>query len=88
MATRKELEERLAFRKAALEQARKAYLALLTGGVKSYAMGSKNLTKLDLPQLEDSITKWEKEIAALEDQLGGNSGFGSRRAMGVVPRDW
>lgn len=86
MANRKVLEERLAFRKTGLEESRKAYLALLTGGVKSYAIGSRNLTKFDIPQLEDSISKWEKEISILEGQLSGSGK--PRRAVGIVPRDW
>ena len=45
------IKTRLEFRRKALEQARAAYLALLGGQVKSYAIGSRNLTRLDLPQL-------------------------------------
>ena len=68
-----------------MEQARAAYLALLSGGVKSYAIGSKNVTRLDLPQLEQTIAKLEKEVELIErEQTGGKR----RRAMGVVPRDW
>ena len=68
-----------------MEQAIAAYLALLSGGVKSYAIGSKNVTRLDLPQLEQTIAKLEKEVELIErEQTGGKR----RRAMGVVPRDW
>ena len=65
MTSKMELEKRLEFRRTALEQARNAYLALLSGGVKSYAIGSRNLTKFDLPQLEHScpaahaVKPWE-----------------------------
>jgi hypothetical protein len=85
MASKEMIQERLEFKRKALEQARAAYLALLSGGVKSYAIGSKNVTRLDLPQLEQTIAKLEKEVELIErEQTGGKR----RRAMGVVPRDW
>ena len=86
MATNKiELQKRLEFRQQALEQARSAYLALLAGGVKSYAIGSRNMTKLDIPQLENSIAKLEKEVDELQAQVSGGN---RRKAVGIVPRDW
>lgn len=85
MASKFELEKRLEFRREALEQARNAYIALLSGGVKSYAIGSRNLTKFDIPQLEESISKLEKEVDQLEKVLCGGK---PRKAVGVVPRDW
>lgn len=85
MASKQEWQKRLEFRREALEQARKAYIALLSGGVKSYAIGSRNLTKFDIPQLEQSISKLEKEVDQLEKVLCGGK---PRKAAGVVPRDW
>lgn len=85
MASRTELTSRLEFRQSALKEARAAYLALLGGGVKSYTIGSRNLTKFDLPELENTIHKLEKEVDELEAALSGKA---RRRAVGVVPRDW
>jgi len=85
MADRTELQKRLEFRKASLDAARAAYLALLNGQVKSYAIGSRNLTKFDLPQLEETIAKLEKEVDGLTAQLNGGS---RRKSVGVIPRDW
>lgn len=85
MASTQELRSRLEFRQAALDAARKAYIALLDGQVKSYAIGSRNLTRLDLPQLETTISKLEKEVSDLESRVNGRP---KRRAVGVVPRDW
>ena len=85
MATKTEIKARLAFRRTALAEARKAYLALLEGGVKSYAIGSRNLTKFDLTELSAEIAALEKEVDALEAELNGKS---RRRAVGAVPRDW
>ncbi|MGI6155707.1 MAG: DUF6148 family protein [Enterococcus lemanii] len=79
------LKLRLEVKKTALDEANKAYLALLSGGVKSYGIGSRTLTRLDLPQLEDTISKLEKEIDYLEIEIAGGK---RRRAVGVIPRDW
>lgn len=85
MASKTVIKSRLETKKAQLEAANKAYTALLSGQVKSYAIGSRNLTRFDLPQLEDSIAKLEKEVDSLEAQLKGG---GKRKAVGVVPRDF
>ncbi len=84
MGTQEIIRERLAYRRRALKAAREAYLALLGGGVKSYAIGTRNLTRLDLPALENTITRLEKEVDSLEGQLSGGR---ARKAVGVVPRD-
>ena len=57
----------------------------MSGQVKSYAVGTRNLTRLDLPQLEDTISKLEKEIDGLEAVLCGGK---RRKAVGAIPRDW
>lgn len=85
MASKEELRERLDFRKNALKAAREAYVALLAGQVQSYSIGSRNLTKLDLPKLKEEITTLEKEVDGLEAVLAGGK---RRKAVGVVPRDW
>lgn len=85
MATTKELQERIDFRKSALTAARTAYTALLSGQVQSYTIGSRNLTRLDLEKLKNEIDALEKEIDELTATLNGKP---RRRAMGIVPRDW
>ena len=85
MASKAEIKERLEFRKSALAAARTAYIALLDGQVQSYTIGSRNLTKFDLPKLKEEITSLEKEVDGLEAILGGGK---RRKAVGVVPRDW
>lgn len=85
MASREVLKLRLQYKKEALEEAKKAYLELLKGGVKAYAIGGKNLTKFDIPTLENTIAKLEKEVDILETQVAGGK---PRKAFGVVPRDF
>ena len=85
MASKQDIKERLDFRRKALTAAQEAYTALLSGQVQSYAIGSRNLTRLDLAQLKREIDALEKEIDELTAVQSGKS---RRRALGVVPRDW
>lgn len=85
MASKETIRLRLETKKKALEAANAAYIALLSGQVQSYTIGSRNLTRFNLPDLEETIAKLEKEIDALEEVLRGGS---RRKAVGVVPRDW
>lgn len=78
------LRASLQFHEQALEKARAAYLALLDGRVKSYTIGPRSLTKLDLPELEAKISEHEAKIAELESVL---SGGGRRKAIGVIRVD-
>ena len=85
MASRTDLQARLEFRRAALDEMRTAYLSILKGHTQSYTIGSRSLTKFDLPELEKSIRAAEKEIDALESVLNGGK---RRKAVGVIPSDW
>lgn len=84
MASKKMLETKLEIKKEQLKNAYAAYTALLQGGVQSYSIGSRNLTKLNLKELEDSIEKLEKEVECIQGELAGQK---RRKAFGVVPRD-
>lgn len=86
MASKETLSMRLEIKKKALEAANAAYLALLSGQVQSYTIGSRSLSRFDLPDLEDTIAKLEKEIDDIEAAL--LNGGKKRKAVGVVPRDW
>lgn len=86
MASKETIQLRLETKKKALEAANAAYLALLTGQVQSYTIGSRSLSKFDLPALEETIAKLEKEIDELEAAL--LNGGKRRKAVGAIPRDW
>ena len=62
-------------------------MEMLKGGVQSYGIGSRNLTRYqtDLSNVRAAIKELEEEIAILEGQLAGKS---VRKVVGVVPRDW
>ena len=79
-----ELRARLEFRQKSLSKLRKAYLALLDGGVKSYTIDDRQLTRFDLPDLKNAIEQMEDEVDELEAQLKGRR---PRKAFGIVPRD-
>ncbi len=85
MADKVELRARLEFRKEALAKLRKAYLALVDGGVKSYTLDDRALTRLDLPDLKREIEDAEKAVDGLTAQLAGKK---PRKAFAVLPRDW
>ena len=85
MSTKVEIEKRLVWRKEALEELQAAYTALVKGGVKSYRIHNRELTRFDLPNLMDEIRKMEAEIDALEALLADKR---PRKAVAVVIRDW
>ena len=85
MSMKSAIAERLEVRKKALAAANEAYIALLSGQVQSYSIGSRNLTRLNLAELKEQIKALEKEIDELEAVLNGG---GRRKAIGVIPRDW
>ena len=85
MANVVELRARLDFWQKALEKLRVAYLKLLDGGVKSYRIDDRELTRCDLPKLQEEIKSAEKKVDELTTLLEGQK---PRRAIAVIPRDW
>ncbi len=85
MADKTEIKARLEFRKEALSKLRKAYLALIDGGVKSYMIDDRQLTRFDLPDLKREIDAAEAEVDELTALLKGKR---PRRAFAIIPRDW
>lgn len=62
-----------------------AYDALVSGGVKSYMIGDRQLSRFDLDEIKNDLEDTELKIAETEALLGGRS---VRKAVGVIPRDW
>ena len=65
-------------------QLMEAKLKLLDGGVKSYTIGDRTLTRFDInllsKELDDAIKKKEEYAAIM-------NGRRPRKAVGVIPRD-
>lgn len=85
MAVKSEMQNRLDFWRDALKSLREAYLGLLNGGIKSYTLKDRTLTRLDLPDLAKEIEKAERKVDELEALADGGS---PRKAFAVIPRDW
>lgn len=84
MADRTEISARLAFWRTALEKKREAYLALLDGGVQSYTLEGRSLTKFDLNTLKREIEDAERIVDELTQLLSGKR---PRRAFRIVPME-
>ena len=83
--TKEEIKVDIEFHKSAKKSLQTAYLAIADGGVQSYSIGSRSLTKHDLEKIRAEIAGYDKAIAELTAALNGR---GRRRAVGIVPRDW
>ena len=73
MANKVELRARLDFWQAALKKLRTAYLALVDGGVKSYMIDDRQLTRFDLPALQKQIEEAEAKIAESKKKTSDSS---------------
>lgn len=84
-------KEKLKVAIAEKQERRKLYLererVMLTGGVQSYGIGSRNLARYntDLAQIRAAIKELTDEIDELEALIAGES---MRKRVGLVFRDW
>lgn len=87
MIARKAVEIELSGKRERLALYLKREAEMLSGGVQSYGIGSRNLSRYntDLAAIRAAIKELEKEIADLEGEINGRR---PRKAVGVVPRDW
>ena len=79
------VQKRLNHWRELLDKLMDAYTALISGGVKSYSIDDRQLTKFDIPSLRKAIDDAEEKVDEYEAML---EGMKPRRAFGVVPRDW
>lgn len=79
------VQERLTYWKTQLAKLMDAYVALVSGGVKSYSIDDRQLTRFDIASLKRAIDDAERKVSEYEALL---EGMKPRRAFGVVPRDW
>ncbi len=85
MAEKTVIRERLSYWEGMYEKLQTAYLALVEGGVKSYTIDDRSVTKFDLSNLLREMEEIEQKIDELTALLEGNR---PRKAFGVIPRDW
>ena len=67
------------------EKLMEAQLALIEGGVKSYTIDDRSLTKFDLDTLSEEIEEAFKKVDELDAIINGGK---RRKAVAVVPRDF
>ncbi len=70
--------------KTRLDKLMAAQDALIEGGVKSYTIDDRSLTRFDIDKLASEIEDTAKKCEEYEALLNGRS---PRKAVGVVPRD-
>lgn len=84
-------KERLTNELAEKKERLKLYLdrerVMLTGGVQSYGIGSRNLARYntDLAQIRAAIKELQDEIEEIEGVLEGGA---KRKRVGLVFREW
>lgn len=84
MQSKTVIKQRLAYWQGVYDRLMPAYVALIEGGVKSYMVDDRQLTRFDLPDLEKRLEYAEEKIDELQGLLDGGR---RRRAFGVVPMD-
>ena len=84
---KKHIQQQIKDKRERLQAYREKERDLLSGGVQSYGIGSRNVARynVDLATIRAAIKELESELAALEAQ---ESGRRPRTAVGVIPRDW
>ena len=55
MANKEDIKIRLEFHRTAADKLRAAYIALVDGGVQSYSIGSRSLTRHDITKIMEEI---------------------------------
>ena len=85
LMNKQEIKARLEYWKTVYSKLQQAYIALIDGGVQSYTIDDRNVHKLDLPDIKKQMDQAEEKIAELTALLNG---LRSRKAFGIIPRDW
>lgn len=85
MITRNEAKALYEYYNHLIEKLTTAKLALLDGGVKSYTIDDRSLTRFDLDKLSSELEDAVRKRAIYEAIMNGRS---PRKAVGIVPRDF
>ena len=79
------IQSRLTYWREQLGNLMDTYTKLISGGVKSYQIDDRSLTRFDIPSLRKAIDDAEERVAEYEALLEDQ---GTRKAYAVVPRDY
>lgn len=79
------IQNRLEYWEGVHAKLQEAYIALVEGGVKSYMIGDRQLSRYDLDDLREEMEEAEDKIDEYEALLSSGS---ARKAVGVIYRDW
>ena len=79
------IQARLTYWREQLGKLMDAYAKLINGGVKSYQIDDRSLTRFDIPSIRKAIDDAEERVAEYEALLEGQK---PRKAFAVLPRDW
>ena len=79
------IQERLEYWQGVYAKLQEAYIALVEGGVKSYMIGDRQLSRYDLDDIREEMEEIEDKIDEYESLLDSGS---SRKAVGIIYRDW
>ncbi len=84
---KQEITKQLEIKRKRLEMYYQREEKMLTDGVQSYGIGSRNLSRYqtDLSKVQEMIKKLEDDIRELEGRVEKEC---PRKAFGVVPMDW
>lgn len=81
-----EITEKISQKKKRLELYLSREEKMMTDGVQSYGIGSRNVTRYntELSEIRKAITELENEISELEGKASGKK---PRKAVGIILRD-
>ena len=88
MKSKKVIEERIAQTEERLALYLEKEKEILSGGVRAYGIGSRNLERYnaDLEAVRKAIEELTDDLDELNGLLDSNTG--PRKAVAVLPRDW
>lgn len=78
-------KKRIAYYEKLTEKLENALEALVEGGVQSYTIDDRTLTRFDVTKLREELDEAYLKLEELEAQLQKGK---SRKAVAAVPRDW
>lgn len=81
--TKKEKEAKIESLKERLQLYKNREKVMLTDGVQSYGVGSRNATRYNT-----DLAEIRRAISALQEEIDELSSATRRKAVGVIPRDW